>query len=200
MWCWTSLVVQWLSIHLPVQGMWVQSLVWEDATYHGTNKPFYHNYWRPSALEPELCNRKSQCNEWEACAPQLESSPPLAAREKALARLEDPALPTPPASSTSSRWETRFFLPLQERFWSWSGSGSGVCRQSPCCCAPFPTRTSRASCLPCCLNTPSLPRIFWKSQVLQQGLQAVCIWTHILCKHRTSPDCLPLAHCLPIWP
>ena len=28
----TSLVVQWLRIHLPMQGTWVQSLVWEDPT------------------------------------------------------------------------------------------------------------------------------------------------------------------------
>ena len=26
----TSLVVQWLRIHLPMQGMQVQSLIWED--------------------------------------------------------------------------------------------------------------------------------------------------------------------------
>ena len=35
----TSLVVQWLRIHLPVQGIWVQSLVWEDRTCHRATKP-----------------------------------------------------------------------------------------------------------------------------------------------------------------
>ena len=29
----TSLVVQWLRIHPPIQGTRVQSLVWEDSTY-----------------------------------------------------------------------------------------------------------------------------------------------------------------------
>ena len=29
---WASLVVQWLRIHLPMQGTQVQSLVWEDPT------------------------------------------------------------------------------------------------------------------------------------------------------------------------
>ena len=29
---WTSLVVQWIRIHLTFQGTWVQSLVWEDST------------------------------------------------------------------------------------------------------------------------------------------------------------------------
>ena len=40
----TSLVVQWLRIHLLMQGMWVQSLVQEDPTCRGTTKPVHHNY------------------------------------------------------------------------------------------------------------------------------------------------------------
>ena len=40
----TSLVVQWLRIYLPVQGTWVQYLVWEDPTCRGATKPMYHNY------------------------------------------------------------------------------------------------------------------------------------------------------------
>ena len=40
----SSLVAQWLGVHLPVQGMWVQSLVWEDPTCHGATKPVHHNY------------------------------------------------------------------------------------------------------------------------------------------------------------
>ena len=30
---------QWLRIHLPMQGTWVPSLVWEDPTRQGTIKP-----------------------------------------------------------------------------------------------------------------------------------------------------------------
>ena len=40
----TSLVVQWLRIHLPMQGAWVQTLVWEDPTCHGATKTVCHNY------------------------------------------------------------------------------------------------------------------------------------------------------------
>ena len=40
----TSLVMQWLRIHLPMQGTWVRSLVWEDPTCPGATKPMYHNY------------------------------------------------------------------------------------------------------------------------------------------------------------
>ena len=47
----TSPVAQWLRIHLPMQGTWVQSLVWEDPTWHGATKPMCHNYW-VCALEP----------------------------------------------------------------------------------------------------------------------------------------------------
>ena len=40
----TSLVVQWLSICLPMQGTWVQSLVWEGAICPGATKLLCHNY------------------------------------------------------------------------------------------------------------------------------------------------------------
>ena len=41
----TSLVVQWLRIHLPMQVTQVWSLVWEDPTCHRATKPVHHNYW-----------------------------------------------------------------------------------------------------------------------------------------------------------
>ena len=47
----TSLVVQWLRIHLPRQEAWVQSLLREDPTCHRATKPVRHNYWA-WALEP----------------------------------------------------------------------------------------------------------------------------------------------------
>ena len=40
----TSLVVQWLRIHLPMQGTWVRALVQEDPTCRGATKPVCHNY------------------------------------------------------------------------------------------------------------------------------------------------------------
>ena len=59
---WASLVVQWLRVCLPMQGLWVLSLVWEDSTCcRGTN-PVCHNYWA-RALEPILGNKKSHHNE-----------------------------------------------------------------------------------------------------------------------------------------
>ena len=39
-----SLGVQWLRIHVPMQGSQVQSLVWEDPTCHGTTRPMRSNY------------------------------------------------------------------------------------------------------------------------------------------------------------
>ena len=44
----TSLVVQWIRIHLTMQGTWVQSLVWKDTTCQGAVKPACHNCWSPS--------------------------------------------------------------------------------------------------------------------------------------------------------
>ena len=47
----TSLVVQWLRIHLAMQGTRVQFLMQEDPTCCGANKPMCHNY-KACALEP----------------------------------------------------------------------------------------------------------------------------------------------------
>ena len=41
---WTSLVVQWLRIQLPMQGTRVLSPVWEDPTCCRTVKPVHYNY------------------------------------------------------------------------------------------------------------------------------------------------------------
>ena len=41
---WTSLVVQWLKIHLSMQGTRVRVLVREDPTRRGAAKPVRHNY------------------------------------------------------------------------------------------------------------------------------------------------------------
>ena len=39
----TSLVVQWLRIHLSMERMWVRYMVWEEATSHEATKPAHHN-------------------------------------------------------------------------------------------------------------------------------------------------------------
>ena len=59
----TSLVAQWLRIHLLMQGMRVWSLVWEDPICHGATKPVSHKFWahtrqllkpmRPGARAPQ---------------------------------------------------------------------------------------------------------------------------------------------------
>ena len=41
---WVSLVAQWLGVHLPMQGTWVQALVREEPTCCGATKPVRHNY------------------------------------------------------------------------------------------------------------------------------------------------------------
>ena len=48
-----SLVVQWIRIHLPRQGTWVQSLVWEDYTCCGV---LHLCATLLSLLEPASCN------------------------------------------------------------------------------------------------------------------------------------------------
>ena len=72
-WYLRTLGVQWLRIHLPMQGTWVRSLVWEDPTCCRATKPVHHNY-RAHALESVPCNRRSR-RQWEACAQQQRVAP-----------------------------------------------------------------------------------------------------------------------------
>ena len=58
----------WIRICLPMQGIWVQSLIWEDSTCWGATKSICHNYWSRSDLEPGLHKRSHQ---WESCLQQL---------------------------------------------------------------------------------------------------------------------------------
>ena len=52
---WTALVVQWLGVHMPLQGTQVQSLVFEDST-HRNSKISVPQLLNQSTLEPVLGN------------------------------------------------------------------------------------------------------------------------------------------------
>ena len=60
----TPVVAQWLRIHLPVEGTWVQSLVQEVPMCRGATKPRFCNY---SGCELMLCNKRSHCTERPTC-------------------------------------------------------------------------------------------------------------------------------------
>ena len=60
----TSLVAQWLRIHLPMQGTWIWAVVREDPTCRRATKPVRRNYWA-CALEPASHNYWSpRHNHW----------------------------------------------------------------------------------------------------------------------------------------
>ena len=86
-----SLLVQWIRIHLQMQGTWVLSPVQEDSMCCRATKPMRHSYWgcmpqllklacfraltwqllKPVCLEPVLHNKRSHFNvKPEACALQ----------------------------------------------------------------------------------------------------------------------------------
>ena len=59
---------RWLRIHLPTQVTWVWSLVQGDSTCHRATEPVYHT------CQAHALQQKKPL-QWEAPAPQLESSP-----------------------------------------------------------------------------------------------------------------------------
>ena len=73
-------MVQWLRIHLPMQGMQVRPLVQDDLTCCGaTNQARAPQLLRPARLEPLLCNEKPI--QWAARAPPSRVAPPATTRE-----------------------------------------------------------------------------------------------------------------------
>ena len=90
---WTFLVVQWVRKRLLMHGTWAPCPVWEDSRCCGATKAVHHNDW-VHALEPVNCNywslvsyspcsAKEKPQQWEARAPQPESSPSSPQLEKA---------------------------------------------------------------------------------------------------------------------
>ena len=75
-----SLMVQWLRINLPKQGTGIQSLVWEDSTCQGYLS--LHTATAKVHARTTYALQQEKPPEWEAWAPQLESSPYLMQLEK----------------------------------------------------------------------------------------------------------------------
>ena len=62
-WYLWTVVVQWLRIHLPMQGTHVWSLVRENSTCHRATKPVHPNYWIPGILESMLHSKRRRHSE-----------------------------------------------------------------------------------------------------------------------------------------
>ena len=68
----TSLVAQWLRIHLPMQRTRVRALVQEDPTCHGATKPVRHQLLslRSRVREPQLLSPRA----WSPCSATREAT------------------------------------------------------------------------------------------------------------------------------
>ena len=103
-------MAQWLRVCLPMQGTWVQSLVWKDFIHYEAAKPIATTT-EACALESRSCNYRAHTAtaeacaptacapqqekppQWEACTLQLERSSHLLQLEKALMGSEGPGKP-----------------------------------------------------------------------------------------------------------
>ena len=68
-----SLVAQWLRICLPMQGTRVQALVWEDPTCRGATRPVSHNCW--ACASGACAMQRERPRQWEARTPQWRVAP-----------------------------------------------------------------------------------------------------------------------------
>ena len=70
---WTSLVVWWIRLHLPMQGAQVPSLVREDPTCLGATQPVCHSYWAHEPRAP--CSATGESTALRSLSlPQLEKA------------------------------------------------------------------------------------------------------------------------------
>ena len=86
-----SLVAQWLSICLPMQGTRVRALVWEDPTCRGATRPVSHNYW--ACASGACAPQEERPRQWEARAPRWRVAPTCRNWRKPSHRNEDPTQP-----------------------------------------------------------------------------------------------------------
>ena len=85
---WTSLVVEWIKICLPMQGTQVWSLVWEDLTCHGATKPESHNCTE-THLPRAHALQQQRPPQWDTHILQRRVAPQSLQLEKAHQRNED---------------------------------------------------------------------------------------------------------------
>ena len=92
----TSLVVQGLRLCVSEQGIWVQTLIWEDSTCPGITKPVHCNFeprsrnWKP-VRSRAWAPQKQKSPRWETHSPQLESRPQAPHLRKARAQKQRPS-------------------------------------------------------------------------------------------------------------
>ena len=93
-------VVQWLRIHLPVQGTQVQSLAGElRSTFHGATKPVCCNYWAFELYSQYSATRESLCAERKT---QISQNTKILKRGP-----REPAHPIPPYEDTPRSLQPR---------------------------------------------------------------------------------------------
>ena len=87
---WTSLVVQWIGIHLPMKRTGVWSLVQEESACRGATKPMCHNYWAHAPWS--LCSPTREATAISLCT-TMKNSPCSPQLEKACTQRQDPVQP-----------------------------------------------------------------------------------------------------------
>ena len=112
-------MVQWIRIHLPLQGTQAQSLLQEDSTCLGATKPPHHNY---RAHTPRACALKRESMAVRRPGSTGKSSPHSPQLEKAA---EKQGNPTQPKISQYIFFNVLFF-----NFWlCWVFFAFSVCRE-----------------------------------------------------------------------
>ena len=68
----TSLLTQWIRIHLPMWETWIRSMVQKDPTCHRSTKLVHLQQMKPVYPKVSMLQHQKPLH-WEACAPQWEN-------------------------------------------------------------------------------------------------------------------------------
>ena len=123
-------MVQWIRIHLPVQGTWVRPLVQDYPTCHRATEPVHHRYQAqvlqpPSPRTQSVCSPTREATAVRSPSARMNSSLNSLQLDKAQQSNEDPAQPEVnlkkknklfPREISHSQW--KYFVSKEQLFYS----------------------------------------------------------------------------------
>ena len=134
-----SLVLQWVRVHLPMQGTRVRPLVQEDPTCHRATEPVHDNGWacvlEPAgnsceAHTPGACALQEKPPQWEALTSQGRAAPTHCDYRKPTSSNQDPAEPKRKGKKSRNTAQSSSTQSVIPRSTTWASPGTPLERQN----------------------------------------------------------------------
>ena len=167
-------MVQWLRIHLPVQGTEIWSLLWEDSTCRRVTKPMSHNYWAQELqlLSPHAATTEAQAP-WSPCSATREA---ITIRSPCTTTRESPYVATKTQASQKIKYKRKKKKKILDSLSqpvnsvNWSSRVNQTIRIAPSLVGPKDLGFSN-------LRTPTISGPAWEGMPWDKA--TLCSWGHL---------------------